>query len=191
MPFYPRRKMPVGTTDAEIKKRKRQDAAAERLENDKIMAERLVDSHFGRAVCACSTHAQWVTLDAALIRVNKRLKAANLDETTKPGLINWLNRVGKGGKEVLNRAGIFTSSHDSFGRRAEPLLILNPGYARALGQLPNGSAMQCTCGNAQSQHKGLFKATRASVAKGATADAGGHKANCCLWTPPKRAAALK
>lgn len=191
MPFYPRNKMPVGTTDVEIKKRKRQDAEAERLQNEKIMAERLIDSHFGRAVCTSSTHGQWVTLDAAVIRVNKRLKSANLDETTKPGLIKWLNRVGKGGKEALNHAGIFTLSHDSFGRRVEPLLLLNPGFARALGQLPKGSALQCTCGNAQGQRKGLFKATRASVAKGATANAEHHKANCCLWTPPQRAPALK
>ena len=175
--MFPRTKLPSGMLDAAVKKRKRQDAEAERLRQATVRSERLIDSHFGRAVTSTSTQAQWLPLETVLVKVNKRLTAAELQETTATSLEEWVGRIAP--KVLMNRAGIFKHS---FGPKYQPLLLLNPGFARALSQWPKGSVGECMCGRHVGHSTGATKATRSSLARGTTDSE--HKANCCLWTPP-------
>ena len=169
--MYPRRRLPAGFK-GDVKKRKKLDKELEQEHCNAVVSERLLDSHLGRTVGDSTTQAQWVSITTFVAKVNKRLRNLKRAEVNSRVLTKFLNRIGEA---ALERIGVF---RHSFGKKNVPIILVNPGYARALKQAKGAKICACSSGVRIRNPSSNARLLRVGVISG------GHRANCPLWRPP-------
>ncbi len=141
-----------------------------------------MDSVLGRALAQVSTSAQWSTMDGVLAKVNRRLPPGQ-PPFSQRDLADLLSQVSE---KELREHGIWVVS---FGEGLQPIVVVNPAYARAARERRRGDKDECTCpgsagGEDARSAAGRYFASSDYNAGRHSCARSSHRPNCLRWTPP-------
>ena len=163
------------------------------------MSMLLLTSSVGQALVACGTSNQWSMLSSVMTKMNKKLDSENRIIDPRR-LVEFLKSIGA---KELNAHGVWWTS---FGSQYEPIILVNPAYARARAlERSGGSGGVCTCcggsGADDTTSSSSSSSSEAAARKSEAASkkyfeshdynagrhastASCHIASCCKWKPP-------